>query len=125
MIFDQHQVALTPLRIHTAARVRGNKHVRAERLHDADRERHLLQRPPFINVESAFHRDDRFAAERSANQLAAVSRAAVERGKCGIASYGMTDSAGDVFGELAESGAENDSGRGGVTTRANRVGLAA
>jgi len=55
VIGDQHQVAGTPQRMHSAAGIGYDEQPRAQRTHDADREGDLLQRVAFIAVEPPLH----------------------------------------------------------------------
>ena len=109
MVLDHHQVALGELRIHAAAGVADDEDVAAQRLHDAHRQRDLLERIAFVEVKSSFHGDDALAGEPSADEPAGVRR----RRRCGkVRNVAIVQRrfGRDLLDQPAQSGAENDAG---------------
>ena len=99
------------MRIHAAAGVRDDQQLGAQGPHHADRKGDLPLRIALVGVEAAFHRHDRHALQRAADELARVAdgggprkvrnRGVVER-RLGL----------DLAGEASQAGAQDDSGMG-------------
>ena len=80
----------------------------AQRLHHADRERDLLERVAFVEVEPPFHGHDGLAGKLAADQPARVRRGRSIAGKCGMSRVGKRRLGGDLLGQAAQAGAEDD-----------------
>src|SRR5439155_4436344 len=102
VVVDDHDVTEFVLRIHPAGRVGHDERVGSERFHHADRKRDLLQGVAFVEMEAAFHRHDRHAAQHTANQLPGVRL----NGRCGevrnvtVANDGFVS---DLFGQTTQT----------------------
>ena len=69
VIVDDHEVALGPLRVHSAAGIADDQHLAAHGLHDAHGKRDLLEGVAFIEMETTLHRDNVFSGERSEDEF--------------------------------------------------------